>query len=75
MLADSFTGSEEPHRLFDRRRDKTETLGRMESAVTKSQVAFREKAFAYVWIPGKYLGRDAPLVPTLALRHRDLSSR
>lgn len=40
--------------------------------MTKSQVAFyRRKAFAWAWMPGKYLrGRGAPLVLTLALRRQ-----
>ena len=45
--------------------------------MTKSQVAFRRrKAFAWAWIPGKYLGGEtAPLVLTLSLRSRDPSAR
>jgi len=40
-------------------------------------VAFwRRKAFAWTWMPGKYLQRNtAPLVLTVALRRRDISSR
>jgi hypothetical protein len=54
-----------------------EGLGEMETHVTKSQVAFRRcRAFAWAWVPGKYLrGKVAPLVLTLALRRRDPSPR
>jgi hypothetical protein len=45
--------------------------------VTKSQVAFwRRSAFAWAWMPGKYLRRKtAPLVLTVGLRRRDTSPR
>ena len=45
--------------------------------MTKSQIAFRRrKAFAWVWIPGKYLrGRTAPLVLTFVFRSRNASPR
>jgi hypothetical protein len=45
--------------------------------VTKSQVAFyRMKAFAWTWIPDRYLhGKHAPLVLTLGFRYRDPSLR
>jgi hypothetical protein len=75
-LDEYFAGYEESRRLFDHLRERIETLGPVEIAVTKSQVAFhRRKAFAYAWIPAKYLGRGAPLVLTLALRRRDTSPR
>jgi hypothetical protein len=49
----------------------------VELRVTKSQIALsRDKAFARVWVPGKYLrGETAPLVLTLGFRHRDPSPR
>jgi hypothetical protein len=45
--------------------------------VTKSQVAFRRrKAFAWAWVPDRYLGSGhAPLVLTLALARRHSSPR
>ena len=45
--------------------------------VSKSQVSFRDsKAFAWVWIPARYLrGRVAPLVLTLVFHRRDISPR
>ncbi len=52
-------------------------LGETEIRVTKSQIAFRRrKAFAWAWIPAKYLhGETAPLVLTLALHRQDPSPR
>ncbi len=56
-----------------------EGIGQFEIQATKSQVSFlRKKAFAWVWIPGKYLkGRQglAPLVLTIGLRRLDHSPR
>ena len=76
-LDEYFDGKEESRRLFDSLRARIKTLGPVEMVVQKSQIAFRrKKAFAYAWMPGKYLhGRGAPLVLTLLLRHRDLSPR
>ncbi len=53
------------------------SIGPAEIRVTKSQVAFwRRRAFAWAWMPGKYLRRrTAPLVLTIALRRRDGSPR
>jgi hypothetical protein len=52
-------------------------LGPSELRVARSQVAFpRRTAFAWAWVPGKYLrGDQAPLVLTLSLRRRDASKR
>jgi len=48
-----------------------------EMKVSKSQVAFqRNKAFAWAWIPGRYLrGKVAPLVLSVSLPQRDPSPR
>jgi hypothetical protein len=72
-----FEGNELSRRLFESLREMVETIGSAEIRVTKSQVAFyRRKAFAWVWIPGKYLRRKAaPLVLTLGFDHKDRSSR
>ena len=45
--------------------------------VSKSQIAFRRKrAFAWAWIPGRYLrGKTAPLVLSVSLPQRDASLR
>lgn len=72
-----FAGYDEAQLIFDTLRAAIEVIGPAELRVTKSQVAFRRRtAFAWAWIPGKYLhGQTAPLVLTLALRRRDTSSR
>lgn len=76
-LDEFFLGYGESRRLFDTLRDAINTFGTAELQVTKSQIAFRRrKAFAWVWIPGKYLrGNTAPLVLTLSFRSRDPSPR
>ncbi len=72
-----FTGQDEARSLFEALRRAAEGLGAFELRVTKSQISFRRRtAFAWAWIPGRYLrGRPAPLVLTVALRHRDRSAR
>ena len=76
-LEEFFAGQETSMHIFETLRRTVETLGQSEMRVTKSQVAFRRrKAFAWAWMPGKYLhGKAAPLVLTIALRHRDGSPR
>jgi hypothetical protein len=76
-LDEYFEGSDESRKLFEALRDVIESIGLAEIRVTKSQIAFvRQKPFAWVWIPGKYLrGRGAPLVLTLSFRQQDLSPR
>jgi hypothetical protein len=76
-LDEYFVGREKSWRIFESLRDMIDSLGMAEIRVSKSQVAFyRRKAFAWACIPGQYLrGRGAPLVLTLALRHRDPSPR
>lgn len=50
--------------LFDALYNMVHEINPVEIWVTKSQISFRRhKAFAWVWIPGKYLqGKVAPLV-------------
>jgi hypothetical protein len=76
-LDEYFAGKDESRRLFEALRDIVHSIGMAEIRVTKSQIAFhRRKAFAWAWIPGKYLrGKSAPLVLTLSFRHRDNSPR
>lgn len=76
-LGDYFDGQPDSRRIFDALRSVVDALGPAQMRVTKSQVAFRRrKAFAWAWMPGKYLrGRHAPLVLTLSLRRRDPSPR
>lgn len=76
-LDEYFQGKDESRRLFESLRRLIETLDEVEMRVTKSQVAFyRRRAFAWAWIPGKYLrGKVAPLVLTLSLPFKDPSPR
>lgn len=72
-----FAEHEESWHLFVALHTRIIALDSVELKVTKSQVAFRRrKAFAWAWIPGKYLrGQTAPLVLSVALRCRDSSPR
>ena len=72
-----FARQDEPRRLFEALRRAVDTLGPTELRVTKSQIAFRRRrAFAWAWMPGRYLrGKHAPLVLTLSLQRRDPSPR
>jgi hypothetical protein len=76
-LDEFFEGFEESRPLFDAVRDAAEAAGPCTIRVTKSQVAFiRARAFAWAWVPGRYLGSGhAPLVLSLALCRRDSSTR
>jgi hypothetical protein len=76
-LDEFFKGYEESRQLFDAVLNTIEVIGPAELRVTKSQIAFRHgKAFAWAWIPGKYLrGKTAPLVLSLAFRKREPSPR
>ena len=73
-----FSGYDDSRRLFEALCARVEGFGTMELRVSKSQVALlrRGKAFARVWVPGRYLrGKTAPLVLTLSFHHRDQSPR
>ncbi|MCL7454818.1 MAG: DUF5655 domain-containing protein [Anaerolineae bacterium] len=72
-----FAGYDRSRRLFEALLDAVEVAGSVELRVTRSQIALRRrKAFAWVWVPGRYLrGETAPLVLTLGFRHRDPSPR
>lgn len=72
-----FTGYELSRPLFDALKAVIDDIGPAEQQVTKSQIAFRRrKAFAWAWIPDKYLhGRHALLVLSIALPYRDDSPR
>ena len=72
-----FSGYDESRRIFDALRAAIEALGSAEVRVTRSQVAFRRrKAFAWAWVPDRYLGGGhAPLVLTLSFDRRDPSPR
>jgi hypothetical protein len=76
-LDEFFSGYGESRRIFDALHDAIAALGPVEVRVTKSQVAFRRrKAFAWAWVPEKYLRRAlAPLVLTLSFPKRNRSPR
>jgi hypothetical protein len=76
-LDEFFAGYENARPIFEALREAIEKLGPVEIRVTKSQIAFyRRKAFAWAWIPDRYLhGKHAPLVLTLGFRYRDASPR
>jgi hypothetical protein len=72
-----FMGYEETRPIFEALRSAIDDFGQVEVRVSKSQVAFkRDKAFAWAWIPGRYLkGRTAPLVLSLSFASRNESPR
>lgn len=76
-LDEYFKGEDESRKLFESLRGVIDSIGAAEIRVTKSQVAFRRrKAFAWAWMPGKYLrGKSTPLVLTVSLHHKDPSPR
>jgi hypothetical protein len=76
-LDEFFEGYERSRLLFDALVRVIHEVGFYELRITKSQIAFRRKKnFAWVWIPGRYLGGNrAPLVFTLSLASRDNSPR
>ncbi len=72
-----FEGRPEAREIFTALQDAVDATGSAEMKVSKSQVAFRRRTgFAFAWTPDRYLsGTTAPLVLTVALRHRDGSPR
>lgn len=63
--------------VFARVRDILEASAPVVVRVSKSQIAFRrERGFAYLWLPGRYLARPgADVVLSIALGRRDPSPR
>ena len=76
-LDEYFSDHDDSRALYQAVAEALSAIGEYEQRVTKSQVAFRrQRAFAWVWMPGKYVRGDvAPLVLTLGLRRRDVSPR
>lgn len=72
-----FMGQDRTKQLFETLCSSVDAIGTTELRVTKSQIAFyRRKAFAWVWMPGKYLrGKTAPLILTLGFRSKNKSPR
>lgn len=72
-----FQSFHESRMLFDLLLPQIEAAGESEMVVSKTQISFRRRrAFAWVWIPEKHLGRRmAPLVLSVSLPFRDPSPR
>lgn len=72
-----FTGYELSRLIYLKLTQAIDAIGSTNIRITKSQVAFRHRtAFAWAWIPAKYLGgKTAPLVLSIALPTHDPSSR
>ena len=78
MTPEDYFGDEvESLRLFEAVAAAISEIGPATVSTSKSQVAFRRRRnFAWVWIPGKYLRREAaPLVLTLGFTTRSDSPR
>jgi hypothetical protein len=76
-LGEFFAGHEESRQLFEAVRRAVEAIGPAELRMGTSHVSFRRRrAFAWAWIPGRYLrGETPPLMRTLSFPHRDPSPR
>lgn len=76
-LDDFFAEHDDARALYESVRAVIESMGPVEVRISKSQIAFRRRvAFAWVWLPGRYLAGDvAPLVLTVGLPRRDASPR
>ena len=72
-----FVGQDLSRQIFDPLYQLINSVGTTEMRISKSQISFRrQKSFAWIWIPGKYLrGNIAPLVLTLVFHQRDESAR
>ncbi|HRD45313.1 MAG TPA: DUF5655 domain-containing protein [Caulobacter sp.] len=72
-----FEGHDRSRPLFHAVSAAVARIGPAALSVTRSQIAFRRRrAFAWVWIPGRYLkGQTPPLVLSLVLTRRDPSPR
>jgi len=77
MIDCFFANNRSSRMIFDDLHAAIEHLGQTEIRITMSQISFRRKrAFAWVWIMGKYLsGKQAPLVLSISLARRDPSKR
>ena len=76
-LSAFFAGRPASRRIYLALRRLVDAVGPATIRVTKSQIAFRRaRPFAWVWIPGRYLGGiRPPLVLSVALPARDRSRR
>lgn len=77
-IEEFFQGRRPAREMFDAVTKMMARLGRFETRIGKSQIAFtRTHAFAWIWCPDRYLrGPDvAPLVLSVSLPARDPSPR
>jgi hypothetical protein len=76
-LEEFFADHDESRQLFEAVLRLAYEIGPASMKVTKSQIAFSHKrAFAWAWMPGKYLRRKvAPLVLSVSFPGRDPSPR
>ena len=76
-VAQFFAGHPDGVVVHDRVRSLLTDVPDVETRVTRSQVAYRRhRAFAWLWLPGRYLTHpSADLVLSLALGRRDPSPR
>lgn len=74
---ESFNGQSLSKELFDYLSNIVKQIGLVDVRVSKTQISFqRGKAFAWVWMPGKYQrGKIAPLVLTFVFHGKDASPR
>jgi hypothetical protein len=72
-----FRGNAKARAVYRAIRRVTDTLGDVETRLSKSQIGFyRQHPFASVWKPGQYLGGERPpLVLSIYLHRRDTSGR
>jgi len=72
-----FEGFEDAHRIYGVVEPAILALGEVTVRVGKSQIAFRRRrAFAWAWVPARYLrGATAPFVLSLALHRHAPSTR
>lgn len=76
-LDEFFEGFEASVPIFDAVSQMVSSVGASSVRVSKSQIAFsRRRAFAWVWVPARYLPQSTvPLVLSVALNRRDDSVR
>lgn len=76
-LDEFFSGFEDALPIFYTLHAAVVACGAVDMLVTKSQIAFRRtKAFAWAWVPDRYLGGGhAPLVLSLSFSDRNGSPR
>lgn len=74
---DFFAGHPDALTVFEEVRSTLEGIGPVEVRTAKSQVAFRRtRAFAYLWLPGRYLAKPAAeVVLSIVLGRPDASPR